>query len=189
MIALDTLKGAISMNTKEILTRFEALAAQYMRELDAWEMEELTRKPREEAWSLGQLYVHLIQSALFLHLPNAVACSQKAPGTKLGGQKTERGAAVYTLGSFPPIKIHVPPSEQYTPKQPVSKEQLHEGIQQVLAKMNEVEPAMREASSDHTLTHPGLGDLHAVEWFRLVEMHYRHHLRQLDTLKEQVAAT
>ncbi|HZG18264.1 MAG TPA: DinB family protein [Candidatus Bathyarchaeia archaeon] len=177
------------MNTKEIVTHFEELANQYMQELEPWDMDQLIRKPSDEAWSLGQLYVHLIQSALYLHLPNAVACSSKAPGTTLGGQKTERGAAAYTLGSFPPIKIHVPASEQYTPRQPESKEQLREGLEQVIGKMKELESDIREASADHTLPHPGLGHLNAVEWFSLVEMHYRHHLRQLASLKELLAAT
>ncbi|MBT2770920.1 hypothetical protein J7J47_01565 [Halomonas sp. ISL-60] len=34
--------------------------------------------------------------------------------------------------------------------------------------------------------HPGFGALNAKEWFLLIEMHYRHHLSQLERLKQNL---
>lgn len=50
--------------------------------------------------------------------------------------------------------------------------------------MKEIEPALEKMSKQNTVSHPRFGGLCAEEWFLLVEMHYRHHLLQLDRLKK-----
>ncbi|WP_198430832.1 DinB family protein, partial [Rhodococcus rhodochrous] len=56
------------MNTKETLKKMEEITELYVRELDRYDMEQLTRKPSEDEWSLGQMYMHLIRAALFMQL-------------------------------------------------------------------------------------------------------------------------
>ena len=92
--------------------------------------------------------------------------------------------AIFDQGGFPPLRIHVPPSPQYTPEQPDSKEQLVQGLNTVIQRMKEIEPSLEKTSKENTMPHPSFGGLYAEEWFLLVEMHYRHHLRQLDRLKQ-----
>ena len=100
-----------------------------------------------------------------------------------GGEKTEAGKAIMALGSFPPERVRVPPSPQYTPEQPAGKEELARGLLEVLRLANEIEPGLGEADLSLAVAHPRLGALNAQEWFRLVEMHYRHHKLQLGRLK------
>jgi hypothetical protein len=216
------------MNTRQILERFEQTAAYYAEQLDRYDMEQLLRKPSAEEWSLGQMYVHLIQSALHMQLRNVALCGEQAgigsaispeandghgrtrPTDQTIGQptsgesmaarqpagtaadsadgKTEQGRAVFALGSFPPIRISVPPSETYTPKQPESKQQLLDGLQQVVRRMRELEPTLEATPKRSKVPHPSLGALNAVEWFQLVEMHFRHHLRQKERLDAFLAA-
>ena len=163
--------------TKEALQRFEETAAYYMQELDQFSLEQLKQKPSDNEWSIGEMVQHLINSALSMHLGNIDQClmpSQDSVPTP--AEKTEDGAAVFAQGSFPPIRIQVPPSAQYTPKQPESKEQLIQGLHTVVQRMREIEPALEKASKHNTVSHPRFGELCAEEWFLLVEMHYRHHL-------------
>jgi hypothetical protein len=171
-------------STTEALQAFEAAVERYIDELGNFNMEQLLAKPSEEDWSIGQMYVHLIRSAQNLHLRNVDQCiagSDAAPeGT---GEKTENGKKVYELGSFPPIRIRVPASPQYTPQQPESKEQLVDELQAVVVRMRSTEPALAQAPLENTIPHPNFGALNAVEWFLLVEMHYRHHFLQLERLK------
>lgn len=54
----------------------------------------------------------------------------------------------------------------------------------MLHQMKEMEPTLEKASIQNTVSHPRFGALHAKEWFLLVEMHYRHHLLQMDRLKK-----
>lgn len=100
----------------------------------------------------------------------------------------ERKNAIYAEGSLPPIRVHVDPFPGYTPIQPSSKEELIQGMAEVLHRMKELEPAVAQAPEHQTVPHPGFGEMNAKEWFLLVEMHFRHHLRQLERLKPFVAS-
>ncbi|MGE6228475.1 DinB family protein [Paenibacillus chitinolyticus] len=170
-----------NLNTIDILNRFEQVAETYMEELEQYSLEELIRKPDEDQWSLGQMYVHLIRSVLYRHLPIMEAC-RTSSGTEEAAGKTESGVEAYARGSYPPIRIQIPPSKEYTPLQPESKDELVSGLRDVIRAMRAIEPTLADIPAANTVTHPGFGELNAVEWFALVEMHYRHHLRQKERL-------
>ncbi|KEQ24807.1 DinB family protein [Paenibacillus tyrfis] len=173
------------MNTTEILRSFEEITEHYIQELEGFSMEQLKQQPGENEWSLGQMYRHLIGAALYLQLANAERClAPDGNDAVSAGEKTEVGAAIFEQGSLPPVRIQVPPSPQYTPQQPESKEQLVEGLKSVVRRMYEIAPKLENAPLHHTVAHPRFGGLTAEEWFKLVEMHYRHHLMQKDRLKQ-----
>ncbi|WP_127586912.1 DinB family protein [Paenibacillus koleovorans] len=180
------------MDTKETLRQFEETVSGYIRELDGSSLDQLLWKPAEDAWSLGQMYIHLIRSA-HMQLRNAALCLEPggSPEASWAG-KTKPGEELFKKGSFPPDRIQVPPSPQYTPPQPESKEQLVDGLRDTVRLMVEIEPTIAsefdpvtqvrlepgKESVRNTVLHPRLGGLNALEWFRLIEMHYRHHLLQ-----------
>ncbi|ANF98581.1 hypothetical protein AR543_01655 [Paenibacillus bovis] len=56
------------------LQRLEQQLDQYGQELDRYTLEQLTRQPSVEEWSLGQMYQHLIASALYMQLGNMEKC-------------------------------------------------------------------------------------------------------------------
>lgn len=175
------------ITTKEALERFEETVNYYIQELDRLSLDQLKQKPSDNGWSIGQMVQHLIGSALYMQLRNADECL--VPGQAPEGmpaEKTGPGTAVFAQGSFPPIRVQVPPSPEYTPEQPESKEQLVQGLQSVVQRMKTMEPALAAASKQSTVPHPRFGGLCAEEWFLLVEMHYRHHLMQLDRLKQEM---
>ena len=171
------------MNTIQSLQHFEELTNTYLDELKGFSMEQLTRQPNENEWSLGQMYLHLIGSALFMQIRNIEECMTQDADTASNIEgKTEAGEAIFKQAGFPPIRIQVPPSPQYTPQQPRDKEQIADGLKSVLHRMKEIEPTLDKASMRHTVAHPRFGGVNAKEWFVLVEMHYRHHLLQQDRL-------
>ncbi|MCC3379570.1 DinB family protein [Paenibacillus farraposensis] len=172
------------MNTTETLQRFEETVQHYLLELDSFSLEQLQYVPQEGEWSLGQMYLHLVDSALHMHLKNMELCLK--PDGEMG-LKTETGTAIFNLGGFPPMRIQVPPSPQYTPPQPTSKEDIVERLHTVIHRMREIEPVLRESSGGYTISHPRFGALNAREWFLLIEMHYRHHLLQKERLKRAIA--
>ncbi|MFC4102497.1 DinB family protein [Paenibacillus xanthanilyticus] len=171
--------------TAEALQTLELTVGRYLAELEQLDMEQLLAKPSEEEWSIGQMVVHLIQSAELMHLRNVDRClagDEAALGNV--AEKTEPGRTAFELGSYPSIRIKVPASPQYTPRQPESKEQLAEGLRGVLERMKRTEVKLSQADERYTLPHPGFGALNATEWFLLVDMHYRHHWSQLERLRE-----
>lgn len=174
-----------AMNNEEILNSFEELNNHYMETLAGYTLEELRRKPAADEWSLGQMYAHLIQSARHMQLGNAMKLmSPDASGQGPAGTtgKSTLGEMIYASGAFPPQRVHVPPSPQYTPQQPESHEQLREGLEAVSGLMKEVMALLPESDDQRTVEHPRFGGLNAREWFALVEMHYRHHLLQEERL-------
>lgn len=172
------------MDTTETLKRFEEVTNHYLLELDGLSTEQLSNKPSENEWSLGQMYLHLINTALYMQLRNAEQCMALSSDSGVAtGEKTEAGKAVFDLGGFPPVRIQVQPSPMYTPQQPESKDQLVQGLTAVLSRMKEMEPTIDQAPMHNTVAHPRLGALNAKEWFELVEMHYRHHLLQEKRLR------
>ncbi|MFC7678906.1 DinB family protein [Paenibacillus sp. GCM10028914] len=181
------------MNTKETLRKFEETVSGYIQELDGSSLEQLLWKPAEDEWSLGQMYMHLIRSAQFMQLRNAALCLEPGDSPEVSrAGKTKLGEDVFKTGSFPPDRIRVPASPQYTPPQPDSKEQLVDGLRDTVRRMVEIEPTIASEFEPvtqvrlepgkeivrNTVLHPRLGGLNALEWFRLIEMHYRHHLLQ-----------
>ncbi|MED4571655.1 DinB family protein [Brevibacillus agri] len=172
------------MNPVEIVRNLEKVTAHYLQELEAFSMEQLHKKPSEDEWSLGQMYVHLIQTALHMQIPNIEKCQAGGPEVNMpGAEMGEIGKGIFAQGSLPPIRIKIPASREYTPAQPSSKEELGNGMQTVLERMHELAPTLDEIPAHHKVEHPGFGPLAAKEWFALVEMHYRHHLHQLNRLK------
>ncbi|WP_274654497.1 DinB family protein [Paenibacillus humicola] len=158
-----------------------ALIEAYKSDLEHYTLEQLQAGASEDNWSLGQLYHHLIGASLFMQLRNAEACASADREQPLG--KTEAGEAVFRLDAFPPVKIKVPASPQYTPKNPESREELAAGLDLVKVKMEEWAGKIADVNPNMKMEHPRLGWLNAQEWYRLVAMHFRHHLRQKEELE------
>jgi hypothetical protein len=98
--------------------------------------------------------------------------------------KNFKGFLTYkVLGKMPPIKIKVPPSNFYTPKQPDSVEAIKSGLAKLLVKMQDMAITLQNSANKGKTKHPGLDYLNGEEWYRLVGMHFDHHLRQKATLE------
>lgn len=71
--------------------------------------------------------------------------------------------AAFRVGSLPSDRIQVPPSPQYTPRQPESKEEIKAGMQDIIARMRFIAPTLDDIPLENTIEHPGLGYLNAKE--------------------------
>jgi hypothetical protein len=159
--------------------RFQKVAAIWIDALDSYTTAELTAQPDDGGWSIGQVYNHLIGSARTMQFREIDACLNGMGSTD--GGKTLPGRLAFMLGSIPPVRIKVPPSPEYTPE-PTSdiaglKRELRWMIDEMRAVAGRLEKA-GDAATRGKRKHMALGMLNATEWYRLVEMHYRHHLRQ-----------
>lgn len=176
----------MTRNNDEIRRDFELTLERYLQELEHMSDAQLSYKPSETEWSVGQMYQHLIQSAMKMHLANVQLCisPDENSGKKKNQGKTETGEVVFAQASFPPIRIEVPASPEYTPLQPDGRETIIQGINEVRDEIRRLEVLLEGTTLESTLPHPRFGGLNAEEWFALVEMHYRHHFLQLERLKK-----
>lgn len=165
------------MDNQKTLTETLATIEHWETALDKYTLTQLLKKPGAGSWSLGQVYLHLINATLNFHLKQVEVCLESEENGQAA--KNFKGFLAYSvLNGFPPIKIKVPPSDFYTPKQPTDKAQILAGLAAVKQAMNATLPLIEQAPKQGKTEHPGFSFLNAEEWYKLVEMHFRHHLRQ-----------
>ena len=168
------------MNNQKTLNDFLKIVEIWEKELEEYDLEQLVQKENSENWSMGQLYKHLVDGTLNFHLPQANKCISMDENKSK--KKNFKGFMAYNiLGAFPSIKIKVPPSKTYTPHQPESISELKKGFQDLRREMKSTFENLQNDKKGKT-PHPGFSFLNASEWFRLIPMHFKHHLRQKERI-------
>lgn len=178
------------MTAKEILAQFQATVGIWKAALDTYSDTQLRTQPAPDEWSIGQVYIHILRSALFFHSKQVEACLQTSDNSN---EPTHPQAVLmFEQGSMPPDRISVPASPQYTPPQPESKAQiltLFGEVEAMMKRLSEEIDAVVSAGKPLGKTpHPRFQFFSAMEWFQLIEMHYRHHLHQKGRIDEFLAA-
>jgi hypothetical protein len=168
--------------TRIVLSEFDKTAGRWLNSLSGYSEEQFALKPDADSWSIGQVYNHLVAGTRRYHLQMIARCLE-GRGTSITGGKKLPGKLMFLLGSFLPARIKVPASETYTPKQPASIEAVRTGLTDLIEVMRALEPGCSSASGIQKAPHPILGFLNAREWFQLIEMHFRHHLRQKERIE------
>lgn len=121
----------------ENFSKFESLVRIWQSEINKYTEEQFLRKPSGHEWSIGQVYIHLIQSAKFFHLKQIEQCASRQ-GDSTNRQKTMRGKIVFALGMFLPVRVKVPPLPQYTPAQPKNKEEAAAKLSEIIVEMKNI---------------------------------------------------
>jgi hypothetical protein len=146
------------VSVDEVVRSLEQTVNDYIKTLEHVSLEQLLWKPTPVEWSLGQMMMHLIQSAQGMQMANVRRClategwnrgngAEPASGhsaNRVQVEKTAQGEGLFRYGSFPTERIQVPASPQYTPSQPKNKEQLVDGLRETLRQVIEVAPAVGE---------------------------------------------
>jgi hypothetical protein len=155
----------------------------YKSELQNYSLEQLRYISEEGVWSIGQMYDHLILVA-HEYIDNMETCATLNDKQPLG--KTEFGEYLYKIGGFPPIKIKLPDELNTSPNNSDSKEDLISRMDQVILRLSQWESKVDNINANYKVEHGGFGWLNAREWYDLVGMHFRHHLRQKDELEQRL---
>ncbi|HEX5669016.1 MAG TPA: hypothetical protein VFX73_09450, partial [Chitinophagaceae bacterium] len=79
---------------------------------------------------------------------------------------------------FPPGKFKVPDRLKDQVKK-INKEEAHELICRFKDELSQITPKVDSANPNQKLKHPRLGLLNAVKWYEFIEIHTRHHRKQL----------
>jgi len=174
------------MNNKKTLKKILKEIEEWENDLEKYNLNQLVKKENKENWSMGQLYKHLIDGTLDYHLKQINECINTSENKSK--KKNFKGfIAFHILKGFPPVKIKVPPSETYTPKQPTSIQELKEGFQKLKNEMNKTLVNFKKDKKGKT-PHPAFSYLNATEWFALIPMHFKHHIRQKERLNNHLNA-
>ncbi len=178
------------MTGKQVFAQFQETANKWKTALGTYSDTQLRAQPSPDEWSIGQVYIHILRSALFFHGKQVDTCLQTSDNANESAHP--QAAQMFEQGSMPPDRIKVPASPQYTPPQPDSKEQILALFGEVEAMMkrlgDEIDEAVNSGQTIGKTSHPRFQFFSAMEWYRLIEMHYRHHLLQKERLDAFLAA-
>ncbi|MGG4154538.1 DinB family protein [Peribacillus muralis] len=147
----------------------------YKSDVQNYSIEQLQYISAKGVWSICQMYDHLIAVA-HEYLDNVELCAKAEEEQSLG--KTEFGKQLYQNGGFPPIKIKLPDEMNAPPNNQDSMEKLTTRLDHVMNRLQEWKMKVGAINPNLKVKHGGFGWLNAQEWYELVGMHFRHHLRQ-----------
>jgi hypothetical protein len=159
----------------------------WIRELDHYTFEQLCKKPSAESWSLGQLYMHLLENTDY-YVDQILICTSN--NDFQNEEAAHAAKEMFDNNTFPNELIEGPPENAFTP-QPTNKQQLIVDLFALQLKVNTAIVSMITSNNKGKTKHPGLNYFSANEWLQFAEMHFRHHVRQkerIDIFLQQLTA-
>jgi len=165
------------LSPQAIFDSLQVTVNHYIDSLNNYTEEQFAKKQAEDIWSLGQMYEHLTLTANFFFLANTLRCLEQRKG-QLGGEKNQYGDNLYKYNQMPPVKLKIP--EPLRGPEPVAKPlaEYKAILEKNLVDASNMIEAIEKDKGEYKCIQPAFGWLNAHEWFHLMEMHFKHHLRQ-----------
>jgi hypothetical protein len=156
------------------IKEFDQAIDHWIQQLDHYSWSQLSAKPSPSSWSIGQIYVHLIEATHFFVKQINIATSSN---DNIDGEAYPQAKAMFNNDALPDVLLDGPPSNALTP-QPESKDRLLAGLEQLKIEVRTAKQGIEKSTFKGKTKHFGLGYFTATEWLHFAEMHMRHHLRQ-----------
>lgn len=172
------------MSTAKIFSSLHRIADAYSSKLNAISDAQFQETPAIGGWSYSEVYSHIFDASL-LSLQAMEDCLD-AKG-KEGKPTAFVVKLILFFGSFPPaMKFKVPKVLEGRAKV-ISKIEAQAFINTFLAKLEADYKQIPRARDNIKSKHPRLGYLNAKQWIRFIEIHLKHHLKQLQRIEKSFA--
>ncbi|MXV51679.1 hypothetical protein GS399_11910 [Pedobacter sp. HMF7647] len=145
--------------------------------------EDFQKTPADGVWSYSEVYSHIFDLNLMSLMPieRCIRSHKTVTGTtKLAAR------LVFLFGRFPPVKLKAPENLGAEIKK-MSKEEASNLVIDFKHKLEAVVPLIKKAPANQRVQHPRLGPLTAVQWLRFIEIHTKHHYKQLLRIQKMLA--
>jgi hypothetical protein len=170
-------------NVTALLKQFNDTIQHWIDQLDSYSIEMLCQQPQADAWSLGQVYIHIIEDTTFyLEQMKAALASKNRYAER---SMRSRARIMFENNEFPNMVLENPFND-INLKQPQSKEELLQALGSIKDEVNQLFKHIDLSSAKGKTEHPGFAFFDAFEWLQFGEMHMRHHLRQKRRIDEKL---
>lgn len=142
--------------------------------LAQYEEDAFVLQPDKENWSIGQLYMHLIEETNW-YLDQVETCLAFEENVYM--EITDEAKRMFQTNEFPDEKIKGMSTVANVPN-PKNKVQIDEEFLKLGKRARALNEELSKKLPNGKAQHPGLGYFNGYEWLRYSEMHLRHHLRQ-----------
>ena len=172
------------MKTQKAIQKFHKKANEWLIDLENIDSQKISVNPKQDSWSLSELYDHIMRVARTYQIPNFHNSSTSLAVRKK--RKNKYGIAIFNLGLRMQVQIQMqrfpaPLVTNFTP-QKRTKEDLIKDFKTFIHEVNELENNVLKSSKNNKHYHPMFGDINTLEWFSLIEIHMSHH----DIQKERI---
>ncbi len=168
---------------KAILERFNKTIQQWIDQLEDYSLDMLQQRPAVDSWSLGQVYVHIIEDTTFyVEQMKAALASDDLHAEK---SMHTRAKAMFENGGMPDMALENPFND-INLRQPESKHELLQSMTFIKEEVNRLFATGDLSSANGKTEHPGFAFFDTWEWLQFAEMHMRHHLRQKKRIDESI---
>lgn len=161
----------------------QAIIEEYIHLLDRYTIDQIRYKPEEDVWSIGQMYMHVIDAAEE-YLEHIRTCTMETRVEH--GSKTDTGMQAFAAHEWPDVRVKLDEPVNSIPT-PESKEEILASLDQLRSQIAYWKERIQESNPDSKIHHGWFGWLNACEWFEMIDLHSRNHLRQLARLNEKLA--
>lgn len=173
------------MDNKKYYKQFEKIGLYWLHSLENYNDEPFLDKPDKSSWSLGELYDHLSNGTIDGHLKKFHDCIEQKNGS-LKGKRKFKGKMLFLFGSIPNKKIKNPNHETKPPVQPENVKEAKNNMIKLLKHMNDAGQLIGASNPKYKTEHRLFGYLNAEEWYKLIGMHFKHHLKQKKKLDKRL---
>ncbi|RKR81499.1 DinB family protein [Mucilaginibacter gracilis] len=169
------------MSIASLKKTLENTLMEYRRRLDVIPDSEFNATPPGGGWSYGEVYSHILQA----NLASLVAIERCANGTgKIDDKRLGLPAQfIFLVGSFP-IKFKAP-EKIAAQVNNIGKEEARNLLVKLKTRIEQLAPVINKSSTFSKIKHPSLGLLNAKQWLRFIDIHTRHHLKQLNRIEKK----
>ena len=172
------------MNTAKIKASIHKTVDAYKSKLSAYADDIFQRVPPIDGWSYSEVYSHIFDSSLL----SLIALENAAKGK--GEDKPTHFVVklILLLGSLPPAKNYKVPKRLADRVKKITKTEALDFILEFEKALDDNYPLVFTANANCKAKHPRLGYLNAKQWLRFIEIHLKHHLKQLERIEKSFQA-
>ncbi len=136
-------------------------------------------RPSEGGWAVGQVCEHLISNSkrVFVVIDKCLTGNVNE-----NEQKTPAGESAIKTNVLTNIKVQNPAHKDNPPLQPENRMVVREAFEEAREQFMLVAEKVKVSKATGKEKHPVLGFMNAHEWLHTVEMHWRHHLKQKESI-------
>ncbi|MBB5636670.1 hypothetical protein HDF26_005146 [Pedobacter cryoconitis] len=168
------------MRNSSVFSSLKSISAAYSKTLQEIPEEQFQLTPPIGGWSYSEVYSHIFDISI-LTLKEVENCIK-------GEGKVKPTAFIVKVilffGSFPPNARYKVPKALVGREKKITKDAAADLIEKFLEQLHIVYSQLHLADPSIKTLHPRLGYLNADQWLRFMEIHLKHHLKQLKRIEK-----
>ncbi|WP_316832350.1 DinB family protein [Pedobacter aquatilis] len=163
------------MNTSKVKRSIHQIVDAYKAKLSSYADDVFQLVPPIQGWSYSEVYSHIFDSSLL-----SLIALENAAKDKGENQPTHFAVKlILFFGALPPAQKYKVPKRLASRVKKISKTDAMDFILEFEEALEEAYPLIKDAKVTSKTKHPRLGYLNAKQWLRFIEVHLKHHIKQL----------